>query len=136
MRRIILPALLLLSALGLAACAAPQPPAEPDVTPPPMSRPLPPTPMPAEPAQPAPVAGVPDLDRSCRVDADCAVKDVGSCCGYFPACVNVDAQPDPAAVQAACAESGMAGVCGFHEIEACSCVANTCQPAGSAEVLR
>ena len=135
MQRIIQPALFLLIALGLAACAAPQPPAEPGVTPPPMSRPLPPTPMPVEPAQPAPVAGVPDLDRSCRVDADCAVKDVGNCCGYFPACVNIEAQPDPAAVRAACAESGMASVCGFREIEACSCVANACQPAGSGEVL-
>jgi hypothetical protein len=73
------------------------------------------------------VAGVPSLDRSCKVDADCAVKDVGSCCGYRPACVNADAKPDLAAVQAACAANGVMGTCGFREIEACSCVANTCE---------
>ena len=98
-----------------------------------MSDPLPATPVPAQPARPGP-SGVPDLDRSCRVDTDCAVKNVGNCCGHFPACVNVDAQPDPAAVQAACAESGMASVCGFREIQACSCVASTCEPAASAGV--
>jgi len=93
---------------------------------------------PADPAPPAPstagsarpgVPGVPELDRSCRVDSDCVVKDVGSCCGYSPSCVNTAAQPDPKAVQAACAGSGMAGVCGFREIEACACVSNTCEPA-------
>lgn len=132
MHRIIQSASIALLALCLAACAAPQP--DTAVPAPPMSSPLPATPMPAEPAAPA-VAGVPDLDRSCRVDADCAVKNVGSCCGYSPACVNTGAQPDPAAVQAACAESGMAGVCGFEEIEACACVANTCEPKASEGLL-
>src|SRR5690606_1615520 len=80
------------------------------------------------------VPGVPDLDRSCSVDSDCAVKDVGNCCGYFPACVNRDARPDPVAVRAACAASGMASVCGFREVEACSCVASTCEPASAAAV--
>ena len=88
----------------------------------------PPAPAAVGTARPA-VPGVPELDRSCRVDSDCAVKDVGSCCGYSPSCVNSAAQPDPKAVQAACAESGMAGVCGFREIEACACVSNTCEPA-------
>ena len=85
MRRIIQSAATVLLALCLAACAAPAPDAE--VPAPPMSDPLPATPMPTGPARPA-VAGVPDLDRSCRVDADCAVKNVGNCCGYLPACVN------------------------------------------------
>lgn len=133
MHRILQAASILLLALGLAACAAPQPGAS--VQAPPMSDPLPATPMPAPPARPV-IAGTPELDRSCRVDSDCAVKNVGNCCGYFPACVSTAAQPDPAAVQAACAEAGMAGVCGFKDIQACACVANTCEPAPSAGALR
>ena len=128
MRRIIPSASIALLALLLAACSAAQPGGS--VQAPPMSDPQPATPMPAQPARPA-VSGVPDLDRNCRVDSDCAVKDVGSCCGYSPSCVNTAAQPDPKAVQAACADAGMAGVCGFREIEACACVSNTCEPAQS-----
>ena len=128
MRRIIPSASIALLALLLAACSAAQPGGS--VQAPPMSDPQPATPMPAQAARPA-VSGVPDLDRSCRVDSDCAVKDVGSCCGYSPSCVNTAAQPDPKAVQAACADAGMAGVCGFREIEACACVSNTCEPAQS-----
>jgi hypothetical protein len=124
---------LLLAPLLLAACAAPQSSAGSDIAPPSASD------QPAEsvPRQrPGPVAGVPVLDRSCKVDSDCAVKDVGSCCGYRPACVNKDAKPDPAAVQAACAANGVMGTCGFREIEACSCVASTCEAAASAPVAR
>ncbi|MEN1941832.1 hypothetical protein WCE41_11000 [Luteimonas sp. MJ246] len=135
MRRIIQSASILLFLLAMAACTA----APPDggVTPPPMSNPLPATPV-GQPAPPVPSApaDVPDLDRSCRVDSDCAVKNVGNCCGYFPSCVNTDAEPDPAAVQAACAESGMAGVCGFRDIQACACVSNSCEPAASGGVVR
>ena len=29
------------------------------------------------------------IDSTCRSDADCTVKNVGNCCGEFPACVNV-----------------------------------------------
>lgn len=89
---------------------------------PPMSDPLPPEPLPAA-HRAAP--GV--VDRSCRTDADCAVKDVGSCCGAMPACVNANARPDPAAVKAQCERQGMSSICGFKEITACSCVAGTCQ---------
>lgn len=67
------------------------------------------------------------VDRSCRVDSDCTVKNVGNCCGYFPACVNSAAQPDPDAVQAHCADTGMAAVCGFQDIQACSCVQARCE---------
>lgn len=132
MRRIIQSALPLLFALALCACASPAPDAA--VAAPPMSDPLPATPLPAPPAR-AGSAGVPELDRSCRVDADCEVKNVGSCCGYHPACVNKDARPDPEAVQAACAASGLAGVCGFRDIQACACVSSTCQPAASGGAL-
>jgi hypothetical protein len=141
MRRIIQSATLVLLALCLAACAAPRPDAASAATPGAGQQPDPAAKAPAasEPSTSARrtnVAGVPDLDRSCHVDSDCAVKNVGNCCGYFPACVNSGAQPDPDAVQAACADSGIAGVCGFREIQACSCVANTCEPSQSGVVAQ
>lgn len=70
------------------------------------------------------------IDRSCQTDADCAVKDVGNCCGHYPACVNKDSPTDPAGVRAQCAASGMASVCGFAEISACTCSAGKCEAAG------
>ena len=73
------------------------------------------------------------VDTSCRTDADCTVKNVGNCCGQYPACVNVDSATDPKGVQARCAKSGMAAVCGFPEISGCSCVKGTCQAAGGTE---
>lgn len=125
---------LLLPLLALAACAAPG--QDTNVQPPPKSGPLPATPVTGAPAPPRVGApGATALDRSCRVDSDCEVKDVGNCCGYYPACVNKDARPDPDAVRAACAASGRAGVCGFREIQSCTCVSNTCKPAASGGAL-
>ncbi len=107
-----------------------------DVTPPP-STPVPaartPEPMPAAPpmSDPLPPERMPSpvtLDYSCGVDADCAVKNVGNCCGMMPACVNRNSPTDPAAVQAECARSGLSSVCGFVEIAACGCVSNRCEP--------
>ncbi len=84
---------------------------------------------------PAPAASVQPFDpaapdRSCRVASDCAVKNVGNCCGYFPACVNKDARVDPDAVRAQCERSGMASVCGWQEIQSCDCVQGQCTAAG------
>jgi hypothetical protein len=90
--------------------------------PPRMSDPLPPQRVPREPLT---------IDRSCRSDADCAVKDVGSCCGYQPACVNRDSPTDPAAVRAQCEAQGMASICGFREIAACTCNAGQCEAVGA-----
>ena len=84
-------------------------------------------PPPAAEVTPAPVAGATAPDASCRVASDCAVKNVGNCCGYQPACVNADAKVDPDAVRAECQASGMASVCGWKDIQACECVANRCQ---------
>jgi hypothetical protein len=118
-----LPAVFLFLTLGvllaLAGCAAP-------ATQAPQAGPVPSPPA----ASPAPPSTA-QVSRSCKVDADCAVKDVGSCCGYFPACVSKDAKPDPAAVRAQCATQGVAGVCGFREVSGCSCVQGTCRDAGS-----
>ena len=107
----------LVLACGLGGCAAPATSGGAD-TPPPKSTPTPPR------VAPQPVA----IDYSCRTSADCAVKDVGNCCGTLPACVNKDSPTDPAAVQAQCQGRGMVGVCGFRDIAACQCVNSRCEP--------
>ena len=76
------------------------------------------------------------LDRSCRSDADCAVKNVGNCCGAFPSCVNRNSPTDPAAVQAQCAQRGMASVCGFQEVSGCQCVQGQCRDIAGGAVAR
>ena len=92
-------------------------------------------PVEAEPAPGSAPAASPIADsplnpsRSCKTDADCAVKNVGNCCGYAPACVNVNSPTDPQGVQAECARSGRMSVCGFREISACQCVKGQCEPA-------
>jgi len=82
-------------------------------------------------------APAPQLDLRCHTDDDCTVKNVGNCCGAFPACVNVDSPTDPAAVMAQCQASGRMSVCGFPAISACQCVSGQCsaKPA-SADTLR
>jgi Tfp pilus assembly protein PilV len=67
------------------------------------------------------------INRSCTENNDCVVKDVRNCCGYYPSCVNKDASIDHAFVEWACAEEGLASICGFIEIESCECANNTCQ---------
>lgn len=118
-----LQALVLCACATIAACAAPatsgEAPQDPAAkAPPTMSRPLP-----ANQVREAPV-----IDYSCKADSDCAVKDVGNCCGAMPACVNKDSPADPAAVQSQCAKQGRMGVCGFREIKSCSCNAGRCEP--------
>lgn len=81
-------------------------------------------------APPTPALDIADSsrpDRACRSDADCQIKNVGNCCGQMPACVNRHARTDPDAVRAACAKSGLAGVCGFRVIDACRCERGQCQ---------
>jgi len=123
--------LLLWSALA-AACAAPGPApnasadaaeagAQPARTPP-MSTPYP----------PRKAGGGVQVDYTCKTSADCAVKNVGNCCGKQPACVNRNSPVDPAAVRAQCQASGMMSVCGFQEISACQCVSGRCEPEASA----
>lgn len=81
-------------------------------------------------AAPSPARATPvKVDTSCTSDAQCVVKNVGSCCGELPACVNADSPTDPAAVQAQCRASGRVGICGFRPISACQCQAGTCVPA-------
>ena len=63
------------------------------------------------------------------------VKNVGNCCGYYPACVNVNSPTDPKGVQAECAKKGMMSVCGFPDISSCSCKQGQCE-AGAAQALQ
>jgi len=84
-------------------------------------------------------AGTPgEVDYTCTTDADCAVKDVGSCCGYAPACVNTNSPTFPEQVKAECAKNDMQSVCGFRDIQGCVCVEGRCEagPATSGEVVR
>lgn len=80
-------------------------------------------------AAPAASATPVKIDASCRTSADCTVKNVGNCCGYYPACVNTSSPTDPQGVQAECARSGRMSVCGFREISACQCVRGQCEAA-------
>jgi hypothetical protein len=99
-----------------APAAAPSTPAQGERPAPRMSDPLPPR------VVPSPV----ELDYSCNVDNDCTVKDVGNCCGAFPACVNKDSPTDPAAVKAECARRGEMSSCGFREVDQCGCRQGRC----------
>ncbi len=105
----------LVSVLMLAACAAPHTPSTP--------------PAGAPPALSVGTGNPLAPDTGCEVDADCVVKNVGNCCGVYPACVHRDAAVDPQAVAADCAARGLASVCGFRQIEACRCVSNRCEAA-------
>ena len=67
------------------------------------------------------------VDYSCKTSADCAVKDVGNCCGQYPACVNKDSRTFPAQVRAQCSKEHRMGVCGFPAIHGCECVAGRCE---------
>jgi hypothetical protein len=86
-------------------------------------------PLPPDPVDEQPGSKPGIVDTGCRTDADCAVKNVGSCCGYAPACVNVNSPTDPKGVQAECAKKGMSSVCGFPEISSCSCKQGRCEAA-------
>lgn len=78
---------------------------------------------------PAVKAGI--VDYRCRADSDCAVKNVGNCCGYYPACVNKDSATWPEQVRADCQREGKMAVCGFREVAACSCRQGRCEATDS-----
>ena len=66
------------------------------------------------------------VDMACARDSDCVVKNVGNCCGYFPACVNRDSETFPERVKLQCEKEGRSSVCGFREITSCICVEGQC----------
>ena len=118
----------LLLLLLLAACApAPAALVSGDAPPVAASGPEPGIAPPSLSSSPSSDASDPDaVSRACKVDADCAVKDVGSCCGRHPSCVNKDAATDPNAVRARCQDEHRAGVCSIEAIGGCSCVQGRC----------
>lgn len=123
----LLPALLsCLFLFAMAGCAAPASPEGGAGNPPPASTP---SPKPTGGNLPPREAGAVTVDYACRTSADCAVKNVGNCCGAMPACVNKDSPTDPQGVQAQCAASGRMSVCGFAEVTACQCVSGRCESA-------
>jgi hypothetical protein len=73
------------------------------------------------------------VDYTCTTDADCAVKDVGNCCGYYPACVNANSPTFPEQVKAECAKNDMQSVCGFRDIAGCQCVEGRCSALDAGE---
>jgi hypothetical protein len=88
----------------------------------------------ASPRSPAaPVRSDDVVDYSCRSAADCAVKNVGNCCGAYPACVNRDSPTFPERVKAQCARNQRAGSCGFPAIDGCTCVAGRCGNAAAGD---
>jgi hypothetical protein len=62
------------------------------------------------------------IDMSCEQARDCAVKNVGNCCGYFPRCVSAQSEPPPHFCP-----PDVASVCGWPDITHCECVDNTCR---------
>ncbi|MGQ0801361.1 MAG: hypothetical protein ACT4NL_14785 [Pseudomarimonas sp.] len=78
-----------------------------------------------------PAASPTQVNLSCKTNADCTIKDVGNCCGYFPACVNTASPTFPEQVRAACAKEGTASICGFADISSCECVDSQCRAASA-----
>jgi hypothetical protein len=78
----------------------------------------------------------PAVDYRCTVDADCEVKNVGNCCGYYPACVNHESPTFPDRVKAECTKKGMMGVCGFPDLAGCSCVEGRCTDLPKGDAVR
>lgn len=76
------------------------------------------------------------IDKRCTTDADCEVKNVGNCCGYFPACVNAKSPTFPDRVKEECKKKGMMSVCGFQELSGCSCVEGRCTDIPKEDAVR
>lgn len=58
---------------------------------------------------------------ACSQNYDCVVKDVGSCCGYYPRCANLGATFGPPSCN-----NGQVGLCSFPSIDHCECQQNRC----------
>jgi hypothetical protein len=89
-----------------------------------MSTPMPPQVLPAEASSTLAVT----IDYACHIDSDCAIKDVGSCCGAKPECVNKDSPADPAGVRAQCAKEHRISSCAIRNLTQCGCEQHHCVP--------
>ena len=74
-----------------------------------------------------------NLDYSCKTNDDCAVKDVGNCCGYYPKCLNKKQQTSPEIVRETCKNQKLASICGFSDIKECGCRNNRCEPTNAGQ---
>jgi hypothetical protein len=61
-------------------------------------------------------------DYSCNEDEDCVIKDVHNCCGAYPRCVNQSSATPPPVCPA-----GVSSVCGWPDIDSCTCKENRCR---------
>lgn len=92
----------------------------------PVRQPVADVPAPTATPNPPEIIATDQFDKHCRSDADCAIKDVGSCCGYNPRCVNQDAPTFPEQVKAKCSREGRASICGFPALSGCRCEQGVC----------
>lgn len=67
------------------------------------------------------------LVLSCTTDADCVVKNIGNCCGYFPACLNKNSPTSPDLVLAQCERDQQMAQCGHPMIYGCRCESGFCR---------
>lgn len=74
------------------------------------------------------------VDYSCHVDADCAVKNVGSCCGAYPACVNSASPTFPEKVKEQCGKRNQMSTCNIPVVDACACVEGRCSDATGSDL--
>ncbi len=89
-----------------------------------MSTPMPPQVLPAQASSSLAVT----IDYACHIDRDCAIKNVGSCCGAKPECVNKDSPADPAGVRAQCAKEHRVSSCAIRNLTQCGCEQHHCVP--------
>lgn len=64
---------------------------------------------------------------SCQKDSDCVIKNIGNCCGSYPACVNLKTVASPEMVRKLCEREGIGSVCGFEPVNSCVCVSGLCK---------
>lgn len=76
------------------------------------------------------------VDRTCKIDADCAIKDVGSCCGAHPSCVNKNSPTFPKQVKAQCGNEHRMGICSIPALSGCSCVQGQCSDINAADAAK
>jgi hypothetical protein len=73
-----------------------------------------------------PIVAQTNTGRSCNTDADCTIKDVGSCCGYRPQCLNKETPTFPEQVKEQCAREGRVSTCGMLAVSGCQCHSGKC----------
>ncbi len=72
--------------------------------------------------------------RTCEVDADCVVMNVGNCCGYYPQCLNRDSITDPEYQYNRCMRRGFSPGCAYPpEIDSCGCIEGRCVAAADTD---